>query len=182
MGSCTAAALSNPQKRNRDNINNVPPCELEAKRPKLLGITINTSDDDLDLLSGGKKSTEDRILDDEDIAYWLNQQSRKSATAGVLRAVNELAKGLEATPGSKSTLLVRTEASMPTNETLSGKTALQPNSAQASDVPYILRGLGAFADDASTIPADLTTTGRRKRRPWMRKNRRPIVGWDQLWL
>lgn len=166
MGGCAAAALSNRQKRNRDNINNIPPYELGEKRPKLLGITINTSDDELDLLSYDKKSPEDRILDDEDIACWLEQQSRKSATAGVLRAINELAKGLEATPGSKTTLPMRTETPMATSETLSGKATLQPDSAQASNLPCILRGVGAFADDASVIPADSTTTGRKKRRPW----------------
>ncbi|KAK7449436.1 hypothetical protein Landi51_05860 [Colletotrichum acutatum] len=104
--------------------------------------------DPADANSHWTSATEEKLLDEQDVKAWLEQQEVKSSTATALDTLD----GLES--GSASTDIPSTRPSSPgTSSHASSKKRTRASEPwQQGDGPLTLRGVGAFASISQVSP------------------------------
>ncbi|KAL0936512.1 uncharacterized protein CTRU02_208727 [Colletotrichum truncatum] len=122
-------------------------------------------------------STGARVLDEEDIGAWLQQQDRKSAETSIVWAVNEFDLVSASSPSQSQSSQTGSPGAM--NEVLHGNVAKMEETDHKSDMPMILRGVGAFTEDVEPATSEKE---KKRTRVWTKTKHRPLIGWDNLWL
>lgn len=128
--------------------------------------------DPADANSHWTSATERKVLDEQDISAWLEQQEDKASTATVLDTL----EGLEL--GSASACTPSTQSSSPgtSSHALSRKRSRGGEPWQQGGVPHTLREVGAFAGDSQASPE------KKKQKRTAKSRHRPLTGWFNNWL